>query len=139
MVAKTKGRCPLVSQAEGGEIRCSPKAKERDPLVSQVKRETCCSLKQTCHVCSLAVELLHNNGPCHRWKVSDCIPTTHNRYRRKIEMWNYIFICQFFVVCPSGAICDKKTLRICFVLSLKMTEDIDRFRTPLIWSERFSK
>ena len=78
-------RDPQVSQAKG-----------RDRLVFQAKGETCWSLKQTCHVCSPAVALIHTKGPRYRRKIcvnslSDYIPTSHTSPSKNKSI-NHIFI-----------------------------------------------
>ena len=71
-VVKTKGRSPLVTQA-----------KRRDQLVTQ-------SDLSAPRVCSPAIARLHKKDPAtvkrYVRTLSDCIPTTHNRHRRRIEI-----------------------------------------------------
>ena len=78
----TEGRDPVVAQTKG-----------RGPLVSQTKGETRWLLKQICQhfVCVLwPLHYFTKTVPATEERyvrnISDCIPTTHNRHRRKIKI-----------------------------------------------------
>ena len=97
----SEGRDPLIAQAE-----------VRDPPVSQAKGETCRLLKQTYHVCSPAVALLHKKSLCYRRKICVNSLWLYSYYIQsspsKNENINDIFIYVRVLRClSSGSIYDS--------------------------------
>ena len=102
LVSQAKGNSPLVAQAKG-----------RGPLVTQAKGETYGSLKQTCHVCSPAVPLIHRKGLRHRRKICANSLWLYYYYRQPSPSKNknviYIFIYLRVLRClSSGPVYNKR-------------------------------
>ena len=89
-------------------------------------------------VCSPTIALLHKRVPAteevYVRTLSDCIPTTHNRRRRRIKIC-YIFIyLRVFRCLSSGSICDIMYKNIiCFFSFPFITQNVRRVRESRRW------
>ena len=92
--------------------RCAGRSSEGEwsTGLSSEGRDTCGSLKQTCHACSPTVALILTKGPSHRRNIcanSDCISTSHTsppKNKNINYLFKYLRVVRNF---SSGSICDS--------------------------------